>query len=339
MGLKINIETYPKIPNSILMDGINRIKKNMDNWSKPFFMDVYGYSDLNLFRKTINEVIEKNGIDLKNLIILGTGGSIQTALALEGLMKVNLFPVYSSRPRELIRTLNKCKPEDSIVLPISRAGKTLDVNSTLKLFENYPILGLSSKGPMYEYLSERNVSLISVPDLSGRFAASVCSVGLVPALIGGIDVDLFLESLAEGYTEFKDFGDLNNNYALKFAIYLYENYLNGYRNVFNMPYSSYLEGSAGLFVQEISESSGKNGKGMLGTMQPAPLCQHSVLELLLGGSKGHTVPVLWTILKEPEDLTITNEKFGLKDLTAQQIINYQADATLEALIKQGVPSA
>lgn len=337
MSLLLNLEYYPKLPDSILQDAVTKIKANMKNWADPFFMDVYAHADLRKFEEVIKPFVEKG--NLKHLILLGTGGSIQTMKALEGILKLNFHPITSSRPREIVKVLKDCPPEESLVIPISRGGKTLDVNSTIHVFKDYPKMALSSKGPMYEYVKTLEIPILPVPDLSGRFAASVCSVALIPAMISGVDIHKFLENLASAYSEFKDLHDFQNNYALQYATYLYGLYDNGYRNIFSMPYSSYLMGSAGLFVQEISESSGKNHKGLLGTKQAAPLCQHSVLELLLGGSKGHTSPLLWTTDSEPDDIPINNPEFGLENQNALNIINHQADATFQALLGQEIPSA
>ncbi len=106
-----------------------------------------------------------------------------------------------------------------------------------------------------------------------------------------------------------------------------------------MPYSKNLEGCVGLFVQEISESTGKEKKGLMGAYQSAPLCQHSVLEYLLGGTKGVVIPILWTIDKEYPDLVLDSSINHINGRTAQSIVNYQADATFQALIEQEVPSA
>ncbi|MHA1728824.1 MAG: hypothetical protein ACTSWY_08840 [Promethearchaeota archaeon] len=339
MPLNFTFEYYPKITNEILSDSITQIQENGKNWSNPFFMDVYSYTDLSSLKNTCQSFIKQNNLEeLEHLIILGTGGSIQTLMALKGLLKIKFHPVVSSRPRELKHILNVCPPDKSVVIPISRGGKTIDVNSTLELFSNYPILALSSRGPMNDYLKEKAIPILPVPDLSGRYAASVCSVALVPAILGGIDVDLFLKNLSEAYSLFMDFGNIKENYAIIYATYLNNLYKKGFRNVFSMPYSSYLEGAVGLFVQEISESTGKNGKGLLGTSQPAPLSQHSVLELLLGGSKGHTTPLIWTTEKEPEDLKIINPKLGLENITALDVISHQADATFQALLTKGIPT-
>jgi glucose-6-phosphate isomerase len=106
-----------------------------------------------------------------------------------------------------------------------------------------------------------------------------------------------------------------------------------------MPYSKNLKGSVGLFVQEISESTGKEEKGLMGTYQSAPLCQHSVLEYLLGGTKGAAIPILWTIDNENTDLLLESSIDYINGQNAHTIINYQADATFQALLEQSVPSA
>jgi glucose-6-phosphate isomerase len=337
MPFDFDIEFYPKISQSLILNSLTEIKKNMKNWGSPFFKDVYSHSNLEEYKNTCKSFVD--GREINHLIVIGTGGSIQTLLAIEGLFKIKLHPIVSSRPRELNAVLKECPPSTSIVIPISRGGKTLDVNSTLKQFSKYRILPLSSRGPMYDYFKNRVEKIIPVPDLAGRFAASICSVVLIPAILGSLDVDLFLKALDKSYSDFMNLVDPLNNAALSFAVFLKSMYEKGYKNVFNMPYSSYLEGAAGLFVQELSESTGKEGKGFLGTMQPAPFCQHSVLELLLGGSKGHTIPLIWSVEKEPNDIEISNPELGLQNLTASDVISYQTDATFQTLLEQKIPSA
>jgi len=336
MPSQLELEYYPKIPSSVIQKIIARINENKSHWGKPFFMDVYSHVDITEIKKVCDPILKNSP---KNLIVLGTGGSIQTMLALEGLCTCNFIPVVSSRPRELRRILQTCAPSESIVIPISRGGETLDVNSTIDVFSSYAMIGVSSQGPMYEYLQKKSIPILPVPDLSGRFAASISTVALVPAYLAGINIEEFLRQLDSTYSIYKNPNYFEQNIALQYASYLFLHYNQGYRNCFLMPYSSYLEGAAGLFVQEISESSGKQDKGMMGTKQDAPLCQHSVLEFLLGGSKGHTLPFLWTTRSEPHDIRIQNSEFGLINQSALQIINYQTDATFQALLSHQVSSA
>ncbi len=335
MKLGLKIEYYPRIENTILEESVETIKDNKLKWDPPFFSDTKSYINIENIQQTcepfINDVI-------RNIIVLGTGGSIQTLLAIKHLAKKKIFPVPSSRAVELKGCLDKTSPENSVVIPISRGGETLDVNSTIGIFlkKGYKFLGLSSKGKMHEILSEINCPILKVPDLSGRFAGSITNVGLVPAYLAGINIKDLITGLEEGYNIYMN---LERNPSIEFAIFLFQLYNQGYRIVFSMPYSKNLEGSVGLFVQEISESTGKESKGLMGAYQSAPLCQHSVLEYLLGGTKGAVIPIIWNIDNEAPDFNLESSIDYVNGQTAQTIINYQADATFQALIEQSVPCA
>ena len=335
MSLRVKFEYYPKLPEAIISEAIKTISENKDKWGKPFFRDTTSYLNLEDMKQEAGQF--QNEI-IKNIIVLGTGGSIQTLLALKHLSNKKIFPVPSSRAVELSGCLEKTTREDSVVIPISRGGETLDVNSTIGIFlkEGYKFLGLSSKGSMNDMLKEIGCPILDVPDLSGRFAGSMSNVGIVPAYLAGINLDAFLQGLRIGYNTYVD---TNVNDAIAFAAYLHALYKKGYKVVFSMPYTKNLEGAVGLLVQEISESTGKDNKGLMGAYQSAPLCQHSVLEYLLGGTKGSVVPILWTIDNEYPDLTLSSSIDYIEGQTAQTIINHQADATFQALIEQGVPSA
>jgi len=329
------LECYPEISKQIISNSLNLINKNKNKWDKPFFIDTNSYIDIDKIQEVANQFDLEN---IKNIIVLGTGGSIQTLLALKHLSLKKIFPVVSSRAVELKGCLDKTNPENSIVIPISRGGETLDVNSTIGIFrkEGYKFLGLSSKGTMNEILIKNNFPILEVPDLSGRFAGSISNVGIVPAYMAGISIDDFLRGLKEGYQLFM--AD-NQNQAIELASYFY--YLNkkGFQIIFSMPYSKNLEGSIGLFVQEISESTGKDEKGLMGAYQSAPLCQHSVLEYLLGGTKGVVIPILWTTEREISDFSLPSSIEYVNGLSAQTVVNFQANATLQALIEQNIPSA
>ncbi len=335
MNTILDIEYYPKIDTLLLEKSKNIIKLNKSKWNPPFFTDTELYIDIDKIQRTSSDFLNEK---VKNIIVLGTGGSIQTLLALSHLTKKKLYPITSSRAVELNQCLEETSPKDSVVIPISRGGETLDVNSTIGIFlkKGYKFIGLSSKGTMYHMLEKIGCPILEVPDLSGRFAGSISNVGILPAFLLGINVNDFLSGLKDGYKKYMDF---NENPALNFSVFLYNLYQKGFKVVFSMPYSLNLEGSVGLFVQEISESTGKDEKGMIGAFQSAPLCQHSVLEYLLGGTKGAVIPVLWVIGNEEPDLILESSIDYVNQQTAQTIVNFQADATFQALLEQGVPSA
>ena len=335
MNENLKLEYYPIISEKLIQNSVKRIQESRDKWETPFFFDTKSYVNIDQIKEETKFAI---GSYIKNVIILGTGGSIQTLLALKHLSDKKVFPITSSRSVELKDCLEKTSPMDSVVIAISRGGETLDVNSTITTFlkKGYKFLGLSSSGTLNKILRKVGCPILDIPDLSGRYAGSVTNVGIVPAYISGVNVEEFLKGLTLGYSEFSNY---RSNRALDFAAYLYNLYTKKYKVIFAMPYSKNLEGAVGLWVQAISESSGKNGKGMLGTSQGAPICQHSVLEYLLGGTKGVVAPVLLTVDQEIPDLNLESSIAYIDGKNANTVINYQADATFQALIQQGVPTA
>lgn len=335
MKVKLKLENYPAVNEDQLSNSINFISDNKEKWDSPFFIDTKTHVDMDKIAQASQDYFKD---DIKNIIVLGTGGSIQTLLALKHLSKKKIYPITSSRAVELKQCLDETTPEDSVVIPISRGGETLDVNASIGVFLNkgYKFIGLSSQGSMNAILKEINCPILGVPDLSGRFAGSISNVGIVPAYLSKMNIHDFLKGLEEGYELFMNY---EKNPAMILSSFLFNLYNNGYKIAFSMPYSKNLEGSVGLFVQEISESTGKDGKGIMGAYQPAPLCQHSVLEYLLGGTKGAVVPIVWTVEKESNDIVLNSSLEHVNGQSAQTIVNYQADATFQALIEQGVPSA
>ncbi|MBN1330093.1 MAG: hypothetical protein JXA54_11525 [Candidatus Heimdallarchaeota archaeon] len=332
--MNLNFEYYPKINEKILSKDIESIKKNKENWQAPFFTDTESYINIKEIENVVSKVLNK---DIKNIIILGTGGSIQTMSSLAHLSNKRIYSITSSRAVELSKCLDETKPYNSVVVPISRSGETLDVNATIGIFldKGYNFIGLSSRGIMNDLLKKINAPILDVPDLSGRFAGSITNVGIVPAYLSGIDINKFLEGLKEAYNIYMN---LERNPSIEFASFLFNLYKKGYKIVFSMPYSKNLEGSVGLLVQEISESSGKEGKGLMGTYQEAPLCQHSVLEYILGGFKGAVIPILYRIENENPDLNLKSSIDYISEKSAQKVVDYQADATFQALIEEKIPS-
>ncbi|MEX2681273.1 MAG: hypothetical protein Q6373_006710 [Candidatus Sigynarchaeota archaeon] len=331
----LDIEFYPALP-ADNMDVDFELKKNAKNWDKPFFFEPRKCFDMGEIKRHCDPILERG---IEHVVVIGTGGSIQAFLALLPFVERRVHTITSSRPTALKELFKVPGIKDkSIVVPISRGGETLDINSVLGLFGRYKILGLNSKGVMNSILRTYGATIMDVPDLSGRFAASCTNVALVPAYLAGINIDVFVSGLEEGYELYGPKLPFSANIAKRFAYYLFRLYKNGFRNVFSMPYFSWLEGAVGLWVQELSESTGKNGLGLLGTSQPAPMCQHSVLELLLN-KQFHTMPLLWVVDKDPNDMPLNSSISYIEGKTAAQTILYQANATLEALIEKAIPSA
>jgi len=87
LNLKLKFEYYPKIKESLLKDSIKIINENKEKWDLPFFIDTRSYLDINNIQQKTQHIISEN---LKNVIVLGTGGSIQSLLAIKFIKKKNI---------------------------------------------------------------------------------------------------------------------------------------------------------------------------------------------------------------------------------------------------------
>ena len=75
MSLGLNFEYYPKINANLIEKLISISKSNKHHWDPPFFTDTELYIDMGAIHQASKEFL---GEKIKNIIVLGTGGSIQT---------------------------------------------------------------------------------------------------------------------------------------------------------------------------------------------------------------------------------------------------------------------
>ena len=88
MTQNLKIEYYPRLENDQIVNGIQLINKNKDSWDEPFFADVKTHVDLEVTKEAL---IKYNLSDINNIIVLGTGGSIQTLSSLKHLSKKKIY--------------------------------------------------------------------------------------------------------------------------------------------------------------------------------------------------------------------------------------------------------
>ncbi len=98
MSLFLDFEYYPKIDANLLEISKKIVLSNKSKWDLPFFTDTESYIDLDEIQQTSKDFLDDK---IKNVIVLGTGGSIQTLLAIKHLSKKKLYPITSSRAVEL----------------------------------------------------------------------------------------------------------------------------------------------------------------------------------------------------------------------------------------------
>lgn len=286
------------------------------------------------------------------ILILGTGGS-----SLGGKCLVNFqAQITGEMPRVVFienvdslsfkNTIEKCNPIRTGIIAISKSGRTTETIMTfLTLREMWKDFDYKNRAIAITELSENNDlrTIATALDMEviehnskigGRF--SVFSiVGLLPALLGNVDIDRFIKAAQGILTEVKE-----NNLSATVSE-AYEMYDKAFKHgVINqhviMPYSDLLDDYTKWAVQLISESLGKSASfGITPIRAVGTVDQHSMLQLFLGGpaNKFYTVIVAknntYTSPISPEVCgKVINH---LKGHTINELMYAHAQATIQVL--------
>ena len=158
-------------------------------------------------------------------------------------------------------------------------------------------------------------------------------VGMLPAYLMGINI-LQLRKNILAHFKSKDF--LSES-SIKLATLLHKNKL---KNLIFINYIPELNHFLYWCQQLIGESLGKNGKGFLPVISPAPKDHHSLLQLYLDGPKDKLFYVFSTKMKKTTKLNgkIFNHKLNyLNKKSLQEIKESQKNAFLNVLKSKKIP--
>ncbi len=300
---------------------------------------------------------------LKNLIILGIGGSSLGTRAVDDALKhiknrnkINLIFLENCDPVATNRLLSGVEIKNSMFLMISKSGGTIETTSIAKyIFDRYSFdfeknrfkkrfLIVTDEGsPLDTFAKEYQLTTFHIPhNVGGRFSV-LSAVGLLPLAILGYDIIKLLKGAESVKHSF--FANHNSN-MIKKAIYYADNSQNTPINVL-FSYSSSLASFGAWYRQLWGESLGKiNNQNQRIGLTPSELVgsidQHSYLQLIVQGPLNKSVTFIkvknfkndtkipsWSI----KNLENTDYVNGMK---MNDLINAQCEATLQTLNEQGV---
>ena len=305
--------------------------KKIDKFDNPkFFMSFkkgYKYS--------FNQKLIKKYIKFKNIHVIGMGGSSLGTKAIYNFLnkKIKKKITFSEN-----LSLKNQREKKSLNIIISKSGNTLETitnfninfkNKDKNIFitentENYlKILAQKLKADVVEH---KNF-------IGGRFSV-LSEVGMLPAQLMGLSE-----------SKFKRFNDLIKK--KKFLNDLMQNVLSTYQFTQQKKYNSiilnYDPDSEDLFKwyqQLVSESLGKNSKGILPIISTMPKDNHSILQLYLSGFKSnfYTFYIVEesNIPKLNSKLLFNNFSF-LKQKNIFEIFNSQRIATENIFKSKKIP--
>ena len=277
----------------------NRIQKWIDS-RQPTFLNLP-------FTNNLDEIKEK-GQDIahnfKRTVVFGIGGS---SLGGEMLVRTlgdsspkNTVTFYDNVDPSTMVELEAVDWHETLLLVISKSGNTAETLSQflttlpvmehdlgfIKAKEHILFITENKDGALYQLSKELKIEIIEHPPVGGRFSV-LSVVGLLPAYIGGVDIEGVMEGARSMVQRCATKNILDNPAFYNGAVqYLHAEQKRTISVV--MPYADNLRFVVNWFRQLWAESLGKidkNGvhKGLTPTEAHGVTDQHSQLQLLLEG--------------------------------------------------------
>ena len=280
----------------------------------------------------------------KHFVVFGTGGSNLGARALINInnKRNNISFFDNIDPIFFEESFNNIDFNSTGFIVISKSGNTPETlsqfgsiievasnNDNLKtLFSNTLVITEFSNSPLFNIAKKNKCLLLEHnKNIGGRYSVFT-NVGLVPAIIAGLDV----EEIYKG--AFETFNDHQNYDFLKIGqIFKYQSKLNLNNNVV-MTYSDSLYYFGKWYLQLWAESIGKNNKGITAIHSIGTTDQHSQLQLYLEGPRDKFFTFVTTDHKN-KGLTINNDIFKdqnfkyFKDKKMGDLMQAEQMSTLE----------
>ncbi len=314
----------------------------------------------------------------ENYVHLGIGGSALGPLALHSALRNPFYNLLSPQDRNSspkMFFLDNIDPDTiaalSNVLDISKTlfavvtksgGTSETIASFLIFFEklrdrlgdkyrdNLVLITDPLRGFLREFANQKNIANFSIdPAIGGRFSV-LTPVGLLPAAISGIDVNLLLDG-ANFMTKICQREDLFENPAYMFGLINYLYYLEGKPTSVMMSYSDQLFRITDWFRQLWAESLGKkkNRTGDVINIGPLPVNalgvtdQHSQVQLYMEGPNDKIFSFL-EVEKFERTVVIKSSFFDsdetgyLNNKSINQLIKTEKQATEIALTNNQRPN-
>ncbi len=312
---------------NILLNYIKKInKENKPEFFKSFKKN-YKYSyDINLIKKYKT---------FKNINIIGMGGSSLGTKAIYNFLKSKIKKRITFSENINLKKENKFKKLNII---ISKSGSTLEtivnLNTQINKTDKNIFITENTNNYLRKLANKLKSEVIDHKNfIGGRFSV-LSEVGMLPAQLMGLKD-----------TKFKKFNELIKK--KNFLDSLIHNTLSSYQLVklkkFNSIILNYDVNSEDLFKwyqQLVSESLGKNSKGILPVISTMPKDNHSILQLYLSGFKSNFYT--FYIVEENNTSYLNSklifDKFNfLKGKNIFNILNSQRIATENIFKQKNIP--
>jgi len=281
-----------------------------------------------------------------NIVIIGMGGSALGAKSIysyfKNRIKKNVF-FFDNLDQNLYSIIENVKNlNKSCFVVVSKSGNTVETIANLsvilskKMSKNKLVVITEMKDSALMHIANKfDAEIIEYKDyIVGRYSV-LSEPGMFPAALMGLKI--------------KNFKNLNKLIKNKnFSNCLIQNVASIYslnkKNITNsviLNYNSDLYNLCEWYKQLISESLGKNGKGITPIVSDCPKDHHSIFQLYLDGTKNK----FYTFFSSPGDIKnyktssqiIPEHVHFIRNKKISSIINAQCEATKIILRKKKIP--
>jgi len=284
--------------------------------------------------------------DFENIIVLATGGSSLGGKSFASLNNENkLTFIESIDPETISCQLKNVNFQKTAFLVISKSGETIETicqtliiinilqELNLKPVEHLFFISNSTKNTIAKIAKEIGSEIYHHPSISGRYSC-FSIVGLVPALIAGLDIKKIHQGAKLAISEFINDEDIKN--ACFNQLKLYDI---GFRNSVFMPYIDSLKNFNDWYRQICAESLGKNNFGITPINSMGTIDQHSQLQLYLDGPNDKFFTFI-SANNQEKDFTIkgtAQNKTIFDSYKISEILKIELKATIATLKNHNLP--
>ncbi len=258
----------------------------------------------------ITQVAQRIKAQSDTLVLVGIGGSslgAEAVTALRDVSDVRFEVMDNPDPVSFENATRTIDPERTSWLFVSKSGGTLETISQILILLKWleERIGKTEVGKRCIVVTEPKPSALTTlghhygiptyahdPELGGRWSC-ISNVGMLPAAVCGLDIGAFRAGVNATLQHALHSAD-HENLPLQGALYGIRQEARGRNTHAIMPYVDQLEKTAAWCRQLISESLGKQGKGITPLAAMGTVDQHSMMQLLLDGPDNKYFTVIVT---------------------------------------------
>ncbi|OFT40685.1 hypothetical protein HMPREF3160_09290 [Arthrobacter sp. HMSC06H05] len=230
----------------------------------------------------LRDELKERGI--KRIILAGTGGSTLASEVVSRAAGVELSVIDSTDPGMLAATLTHL--DSTLMIVASKSGSTLEMDVAFRVFSEavqraglrlteHVLVITDPDSPLEQLAHQHRLTMFTAdPTVGGRFSA-LAAFGLVPTGLAGVDVERLLDEAMAAQAEC--IRDHRENPALILGAALAGQHPQRNKLVIHDD-TTHLPGFSAWIEQLVAESTGKQGLGLVPTVQLASSAEDALLD-------------------------------------------------------------